>query len=235
MAGGKGTRLMPLTQNCPKPMIKVAGRPILERLILHLVGFGIRKVYISINYHGDMIQTYFGDGSFFGCSIEYLSEKEALGTGGALSLLPKQPNHPFIVMNGDLVTQVNIARLLEFHEQVKAEATIAGRTYQVELPYGIIETDEDRLVKLQEKPLIHYLINAGIYVFNPEVLSLVPNEQYFPIIRLFDVLLEKKAFVGVYVLNEEWIDVGRHHELQRANGIFINPCTGNAPDESEGG
>lgn len=220
MAGGKGTRLMPLTQNYPKPMIKVAGRPILERLILHLVGFGIRKIYLAINYHGEMIETYFGDGSSFGCSIEYLKEQEALGTGGALSLLPDPPTHPLIVMNGDLVTQVNIAGLLEFHEQVKAEATITGRAYQTEIPYGVIEKDENRLRQLHEKPLFHYLINAGIYVVNPEVLSLIPNRQYFPMTHLFDALLEKKSLVGVYVLNEEWIDVGMHNELQRANGIF---------------
>ncbi|HBF36363.1 MAG TPA: alcohol dehydrogenase [Firmicutes bacterium] len=220
MAGGKGTRLMPLTQNYPKPMIKVAGRPILERLILHLVGFGIQKIYISINYCGEIIEGYFGNGSALGCSIEYLKENEALGTGGALSLLPECPKHPFIVMNGDLVTQANINGLLEFHQRIKAAATITSRTYQMEIPYGIIETAENRLVQLQEKPLIHYLINAGIYVFNPKVISLVPRNQYFPITRLFEALLEKKDIVGVYVLNEEWIDVGIHQELQRANGII---------------
>jgi dTDP-glucose pyrophosphorylase len=220
MAGGKGTRLMPLTQNCPKPMIKVAGRPILERLILHLVGFGIRKIYIAINYHGKIIENYFGDGASFGCSIEYLKENMALGTGGALSLLPEQPKHSIIVMNGDLVTQVNITRLLEFHLREKVVATITGRTYQIELPYGVLETDENRLVQLQEKPLLHYLINAGIYILNPEVLSFIPHQQYFPIIHLFDLLLEKKAMIGVHILNEEWIDVGRYDELQHANGIF---------------
>ncbi|HBE77706.1 MAG TPA: alcohol dehydrogenase [Firmicutes bacterium] len=220
MAGGKGTRLLPLTQNCPKPMIKVAGRPILERLILHLVGFGITKIYIAIHYHGEMIESYFGDGSAFGCTIEYLREKEMLGTGGALSLLSEQLQHPFIVMNGDLVTQVNIADLLEFHNQMKVAATITGRTYQLEIPYGIIETVAQKLVDLQEKPLVHYLINAGIYVFNPEILSLIPHDQYFTIIRLFEIMLEKKISVGVYAINEEWIDIGMHHELQRANGIW---------------
>ncbi|HEX3044582.1 MAG TPA: nucleotidyltransferase family protein [Bacillota bacterium] len=220
MAGGKGTRLLPLTENCPKPMIKVVGRPILERLILHLAGCGIRKIYIAINYYGDVIEAYFGDGSTYGCSIEYLKEKEALGTGGALSLLPERPQHPFIVMNGDLVTQVNIAKLLEFHTQMKAKATITGRTYQIELPFGVIETDDNKLLKLQEKPLIHYLINTGIYVLNPGVLPLIPRRKYFPITRLFEILIEKKLPVGVYVINEEWIDVGRHNDLQQANGIF---------------
>jgi dTDP-glucose pyrophosphorylase len=220
MAGGKGTRLLPLTKDCPKPLIKVAGRPILERLVLHLVGYGIRKIYLAINYLGEMIESYFGDGASLGCSIEYIREKEALGTGGSLALLPERPRDPFIVMNGDLVTQVNLARLLEFHGEAKASATIAARTYQVEIPYGVIEKDQNRLVQIHEKPLIHYLINAGIYVLNPEVPAYVPKGQYFPIIGLFDRLLEAKKLIGAYVLNEDWIDIGVHNELQRANGIF---------------
>jgi NDP-sugar pyrophosphorylase family protein len=220
MAGGKGTRLRPLTENCPKPMIPVAGRPILERVILHLVGYGIRKIYLSINYLGDMIEQYFGDGSAFGCSIQYLREEKFLGTGGPLSLLPEQPKYPFIVMNGDQVTQVNIARLLEFHEKEKVEATIAIRPYQVEIPFGVIRKNGNRLVEIQEKPASNHLISVGMYVLNPSVLTFVPKNEEFPITDLFDVLLERNIPVGVHFVEEEWIDVGRLEDLKKANGLL---------------
>ena len=219
MAGGKGIRLRPLTEYCPKPMIPVAGRPILERLVLQLVGHGIQQIYISINYLGNMIEEHFGDGSSFGCTIEYLREKEALGTGGSLALLPERLEHPLIVMNGDLVTQVNITKLLDFHEQEHVEATIVSRPYQVEIPFGVITKEGNRLVQIQEKPPANYLINAGVYVLNPVVLKLIPRDREFPITNLFDLLLKKKSLVGVYMLQEEWIDIGRHDELHKANGI----------------
>jgi dTDP-glucose pyrophosphorylase len=219
MAGGKGIRLRPLTENCPKPMIKVAGRPILERVVLHLVGYGIRQIYISVNYLGDMIEEYFGDGSQFGCEIKYLHEEKPLGTGGALTLLEKLPQYPFIVMNGDLITQVNIGRLLDFHSEEGNEATIAVRPYRVDIPFGVITNDNSRLVSMQEKPSAHYLINSGIYVFNPSVISYIPPNVEYPITSLFDILIDQKKPVSVYMLEEEWIDVGRHEELNEANGL----------------
>jgi dTDP-glucose pyrophosphorylase len=220
MAGGKGIRLRPLTENCPKPMIRVAGRPILERVILHLVGYGIREIYLSINYLGDMIEQYFGDGASFGCSIKYLREKKSLGTGGPLSLLSEQPNYPLIVMNGDQVTQVDIAKLLDFHEQEKVEATIAVKPYQVEIPFGVVRHNGGRLVELQEKPTADYLINTGIYVLNPGVLPLIPKNEEFPITGLFDLMLDRKMQVGVHCIEEEWIDVGRHDDLRKAKGVL---------------
>lgn len=219
MAGGKGKRLLPLTENCPKPMIKVAGRPILERVILHLIGYGIKSIYLSINYLGDMIERYFGDGSQFGCSIKYLHEERPLGTGGALSLIDEMIENPFIVMNGDLVTQVNFARLLEFHSSEGSEATIAVRPYEINIPYGVIINDDSQLVEIQEKPSMHFLINSGIYVLNPSTLKLIPRNEEYPITLLFNKLLKMGEKVGVYVSDEEWIDVGRHDELRRANGL----------------
>ena len=127
MAGGKGTRLRPITENLPKPMVKVAGRPILERLVLHLVGFGIKRVFLSVNYLGHIIESHFGDGSKFGCRIDYLREQEEMGTGGALSLLPEKPTSPILILNGDLVTQVNVHKLLEFHREGGYVATLAVR------------------------------------------------------------------------------------------------------------
>ena len=220
MAGGRGIRLRPLTDNCPKPMIPVAGRPILERLILHLVGHGIKQIYLSINYLGNMIEGHFGDGSSFGCSIKYLREEKPLGTGGALALLPEIPKHPIIVMNGDQVSQVNISRFLSFHKQEKVEATIAIRPYQVEIPFGVIQMKGNRLIELEEKPTVNCLINTGIYILNPSVLSHIPENKEFPITELFDILLKRKMPVGVHYVEEDWTDIGRHDDLEKARGII---------------
>jgi dTDP-glucose pyrophosphorylase len=217
MAGGEGRRLRPLTDRLPKPMVPVAGRPILERIVLHLVGYGIKRIHISVNYMADVIMEHFGDGARFGCAITYLHESVPLGTGGALSLLPAPPAHPLLVMNGDLVTQVDLSRLLRYHEQQGACATLAARHYQVEIPFGVVTQRDDQLVELAEKPSPHYLINAGIYVLNPDVLPLVPAGAFFPITALFERLLAQKRRVAVYSIEEDWIDVGRREELRRAN------------------
>jgi NDP-sugar pyrophosphorylase family protein len=218
MAGGEGRRLRPLTDRVPKPMVQVAGRPILERIVLHLVGYGIKRIHISVNYLADVITEYFGDGSRFGCSITYLRESSPLGTGGPLSLLSEQPQHPLIVMNGDLVTQVDVSRLLQFHAREQAIATLAARHHQIEIPFGVVNQHENRLLALVEKPSPHYLINAGIYVFDPGVLPLVPARTFFPITALFEELLARKQRVAVYSIEEDWIDVGRRDELDRARG-----------------
>ena len=216
MAGGEGRRLRPLTDRLPKPMVPVAGRPILERIVLHLVGYGIKRIYISVNYMAEVITEHFGDGARFGCAITYLRESAPLGTGGPLSLLPEPPAHPLLVMNGDLVTQVDVSRLLQFHERQGACATLAARHYQVEIPFGVVTERDDRLVELVEKPTPHYLINAGIYVLDPDVLPLVPAGAFFPITTLFEKLLAHKRRVAVYSIEEDWIDVGRREELCRA-------------------
>jgi dTDP-glucose pyrophosphorylase/CBS domain-containing protein len=218
MAGGEGRRLRPLTDRVPKPMVPVAGRPILERLVLQLVGYGIKRIYISVNYLAEVITEYFGDGSRLGCSIAYLRESSPLGTGGPLSLLRERPQHALVVMNGDLVTQVDVARLLQFHYREKAVATLAARHHQIEIPFGVVSQRDNRLLELTEKPSPHYLVNAGIYVLEPEVLPLVPADTFFPITSLFDALLARKQRVAVYAIEEDWIDVGRREELHRARG-----------------
>ncbi len=218
MAGGQGTRLRPLTERCPKPMISVAGRPILERIVLHLVGHGIRKIFISVNYLAEIIESHFGDGAGFHCEIEYLRESEPRGTGGALAFLPGPLSHPVVVLNGDQITQVDFSSLLEFHRNERADATIAARSYQVEIPFGVLRAENRRLVELTEKPSAHFLINSGIYVLDPSVLPLVPRNRNFPITELFSVLLEKNRKVAVHYFDEEWIDVGRHEDLRKADG-----------------
>lgn len=218
MAGGQGTRLRPLTEQLPKPMVAVAGRPILERIVLHLVGYGIKRIYISVNYRANVITRHFGDGSRFGCAIEYLRENKPLGTGGALSLLPRHQQHPLLVMNGDLVTQVDVSRLLQFHSRKKAAATLAARYHQVEIPFGVVTQRDNLLLKLVEKPSTQHLINAGIYVIEPRVLRHVPARTFYPITTLFEALAARRQRVAVYPIEEDWIDVGRRDELDRARG-----------------
>lgn len=221
MAGGRGERLRPLTDHIPKPMVPVAGRPILERIVLHLVGFGIRRVFISVNYRADMIEDYFGDGSAFGCRIEYLREEKALGTGGSLSLLQQSPKHPLLVFNGDLLTQVDIGRLLAFHAAKQHKVTIAVHEYTHTVPYGVVRIDEDRILSIEEKPTHCWPTNAGIYVLDPELLKRVPRDTVFPITALVQTCLEQHESVGAFRIEEEWFDVGQHQDLRRARGLRV--------------
>lgn len=218
MAGGEGRRLRPLTDSRPKPMVEVAGRPILERIVLHLVGYGIRHIFISVNYLADTIRQHFGAGERFGCRIEYLQEERALGSGGALSLLPRRLDHPLLVMNGDLVSQFDVSRMLDHHRQERAAATLAARHHQVDVPFGVLEVRDGRLERLTEKPSAHFQINAGIYVLEPEVLELIPSDRFYPMTNLFERLLTEGRKVAVYPIEEDWIDVGRRDDLSRANG-----------------
>ena len=218
MAGGQGMRLRPLTEHVPKPMLTVAGRPILERLVLHLVSHGIRDIHISVNYLGDVIERHFGDGSRFGCQLSYLREREPLGTGGPLSLVPGPVTEPLLVLNGDLVTQADLGRVLEFHEQGEFRATMCLRPHRVDVPFGVADVDGDRLVGLREKPSHHYLVNAGIYVISPQLLEWIPRDTAYPITRLFERCLDEGLPTGAHVLTDEWLDVGQHETLQRARG-----------------
>lgn len=215
MAGGKGTRLRPITENLPKPMIRVAGRPILERLVLHLVGFGIKRIFISINYLGHMIEGHFGDGSKFGCRIDYLREQQEMGTGGALALLPERPAEPFLVMNGDLVTQFNVEKLLDFHERGGYAATLAVRRYFHQVPFGCLDVVEQQIKRIEEKPMLQQLVNAGTYVLSPHILGYIPK-SFFPITNLFEQCLQRNEPLGAWELEEDWLDVGQKEQLRQA-------------------
>lgn len=218
LAGGRGTRLHPITATLPKPMVTVAGRPILERLVLHLMSCGIRRFTLSVNYLAHVIEEHFGDGSQFGCEIEYLKEVDPLGTGGPISLLQPRPSIPLLVLNGDLVTQCDVGRLLDFHAEGKYAATLGVRPFTVEVPFGVAVVEGDRLVGLREKPTERMLINAGIYVLSPEAIGLAPSRGDYPITELFERCLEEKLPVGAHFLQEDWLDVGRPEELRRARG-----------------
>ena len=219
-AGGKGTRLAPLTENTPKPMLAVAGRPILERIVHHIVSFGIQRLFLCINFLGDQVKDHFGDGARFGCRIEYLEESpdDPLGTGGGLSLLPERPTHSTLVMNGDLVTQVEVGRMLEFHDRHDNYATIGIRRYIHRIPFGCVTVRDGRVVELEEKPQLCRSISAGVYVLSPEAVAEVPR-RFFPITELFSTGLSGGKPVGGFMIEDEWTHVGYVDELEKANGI----------------
>ena len=216
MAGGQGRRLRPLTERVPKPMLRVAGRPIVERIVLHLVGFGIKRIFVSVGYLGDVIEEHFGDGSGFGCRIEYLREDRPLGTAGALGLLPEMPAHPVVLMNGDLVTGADVGDLLDFHVHGGYSATIGIRRYLHTVPFGCIERDGDRVLHVEEKPTISREVNSGIYVLNPSTIDLVPRGEPSTMPGLIDRLLLDDQPVGAFEIEDDWIDVGQREQLDRA-------------------
>lgn len=217
MAGGRGERLRPLTDTIPKPMLCVAGRPILERIVLHLVSYGIREIYLSVNYLSEVIRQHFGDGAAFGCVIRYLQEDRPLHTGGALSLLPGLPRDPLIVMNGDLITQVDVGMMIDFHRQREFMITVGTDEYTHTVPFGCLEvTDDNRITRLEEKPVLNRLVNAGVYVLSPQVLGRVPCNQAFPITALIEQAIALGESVGAFRIAGEWLDVGRHDQLAQA-------------------
>jgi dTDP-glucose pyrophosphorylase len=218
MAGGRGTRLAPLTDQIPKPMLRVAGRPILERIVLHLVSQGVRRIFIAINYLGHVIREHFEDGARFGAQIEYLTESKPLGTGGALSLLPEQPTAPVLVMNGDLVTQADLGALLAFHESTEPAATVAVRKYFHTVPFGCVEVEGDRLVRLDEKPTLTRLVNTGIYVLSPALIRDLPRDQPTTIPDILGNAMNRGDVVRALEIDDEWMDVGQHHQLNQARG-----------------
>lgn len=217
MAGGKGTRLGELTQDTPKPMLKVAGRPILERIVLHLVGAGIRKIFIAVNHLSHVIEDHFGDGSNFGCNIQYIREESPLGSGGALALLEETPTSPLIVMNGDLVTDFRVRRMLQYHQNGKYLATMGLNHYNHRVPFGCAELKDGAVSNLKEKPLLSELINCGIYTLSPELLQRVKPE-FFPITELFENCLKNDEPIGGYIIEEDWVDIGMPEELRHAQG-----------------
>ncbi len=218
MAGGRGERLRPLTDTIPKPMVNVAGRPILERIILHLVGFGIRRIFLSVNYLSHMIEDHFGDGSAHGCSIEYLRETRPLGTGGSLSLLPAKPEDPLLVLNGDLVTQFDVGSMFAHHAEGNYAATVGVYEYVHDIPYAVIDAVDGRLTRITEKPTMRWLANGGIYMIEPALLDRIPRDTAYSLPDLIGACLDRGESVGAFHIDDDWLDVGRHNELRRARG-----------------
>ena len=218
MAGGFGKRLSPLTDNTPKPLLKVGSKPILETIIEQFARYGFHSFFISVHYKADMLKDYFGNGEKWGINIQYVHEKEPLGTAGSIGLLPGFiPDLPLIVMNGDLLTKVNFERLLEFHGDSGGSATMCVREYDFEVPYGIIESDENRVRRIVEKPVHSFFVNAGIYIISPELARSIDGSDYLDMPSFLNSKLDDGEQVNVYPIHEYWVDIGRMDEYQLAH------------------
>lgn len=216
MAGGFGKRLSPLTDTVPKPLLQVDGIPILEHIIRRFKELGFYKFSISVNYKADMIIQYFGDGSRMGIDIEYLHEDKPLGTCGALSLLKEKPKEPFFVMNGDLLTRANFSTILEYHTGQNSFATMCVREHHFEVPYGVVKSEGNRIVSIEEKPKEVTFINAGIYVLSPEALDHIDSNNYLDMPTLFMNMKKKDLPVLSCILRDYWLDIGRIEDFHRA-------------------
>lgn len=220
MAGGLGQRLEPLTENCPKPLLKVGDKPLLETILESFVEQGFRNFYISVNYKAEIIKKHFGDGSRWAVDIKYLQEGKSLGTAGALGLLPAKPELPLILMNGDILTKMNFGKLLDFHNKNMAEATICVKEYNNQIPFGVVTVKKNRLRKIEEKPKRHFFISGGIYVFNPGVLDNVSPGSVLDIPVLLRTLIAQEKTVAAFPIREYWIDIGQFDDYQKANNDF---------------
>ncbi len=221
MAGGLGTRLRPLTDNCPKSMLVLNGRPILEYIVKHLASQGVTDLTICLNYLGDQIEGHFGDGSDFGVQIQYVHEQKRMGTGGALSLIDHVLSDPFLCINGDVLTDLSIQDVLETHRTNHWAATMVVRDYQHQVPYGVIKYDDSgSYSRTDEKPTLKFPINAGIYILSRSARDQIPRDQFFDLPSLFDTLNSQGQSVGTYQANCQWIDIGTHKEWERAQILF---------------
>lgn len=220
LAGGMGNRLRPLTENTPKPLLKVGSKPLLETILETLISFNFRKFFISVNFKAEMVKAHFGNGSEWGCSIDYLEETTKLGTAGPLSLIPERQNSPLIVMNGDLLTKVNFSSLLEFHRQSGSDATMCVREYDFNVPYGVVDINGTSISSIEEKPVYNFFVNAGIYVIEAPVLEIIPKNKYFDMTDLFKILIESKYKTNAFPIQEYWMDIGKIDDFEKANGDF---------------
>jgi dTDP-glucose pyrophosphorylase/sulfur carrier protein ThiS len=218
MAGGKGTRLMPFTENCPKPMVDVAGKPMLEHIIERGKLEGFCHFVLTIHYLGHMIEDYFGDGSNLEVSIKYVREKTPLGTAGALALLSPKPETPFVVTNGDVITDIRYGELLDFHNRCEATATMAVRIHEWQHPFGVVQTEGIDIIGFDEKPIARSHINAGVYALSPDALIVLEGEAVTcDMPTLFGRLKAKEKRTVAYPMHEPWLDVGRPIDLVQAS------------------
>ncbi len=215
MAGGKGSRLRPLTKNIPKPMLKVGKKPILQIIIEQFKSYGFKNFILCVNYKSKIIKKYFSDGSKYGVNIEYINEKKRMGTAGGLSLFKKKPNEPFFVINGDLLTNLDFSKILDFHNEQKSQATMCTKEFNIESPYGEVKLSEENIVILEEKPIHKIFVNAGVYILDPKCLDLVPN-KYYDMPSLFNKIIKNNKRTISFPLGEYWLDIGRTGDYKKA-------------------
>lgn len=221
MAGGFGVRLKPLTDNCPKPLLKVGSKPILETVLLRFIESGFHDFYISTHYLPEMVQEHFGDGTKWGVSINYIHEEQPLGTGGALGLLPKTlPDLPVIIMNGDILTKINFEDLLTFHNKNNANATMCVREYEYQVPFGVIENEGNNIKSIKEKPVQRFHVNAGIYVVCRKIIEGVMENEIIDMPSLFEKHLDKNILM--FPFHDYWLDIGRMDDFKKAQADILS-------------
>jgi dTDP-glucose pyrophosphorylase len=220
MVGGLGSRLRPLTEDTPKPMLNVGNKPILQTIVEKFAIYGFVNIVMCVNYKSHVIQDHFGDGSAFGVNIEYILEDQRMGTAGALSLLSSAPNEPFFVMNGDLLTNVNFENLFDYHITNNSVATMCVREYDFQVPYGVVNIDGHNIKSIVEKPVHKFFVSAGIYMLSPEVLKLIPENEFYDMPTLFEVLITQNKKTISFPIREYWLDIGRIEEYERANNEY---------------
>ncbi|MDC3234532.1 nucleotidyltransferase family protein [Candidatus Puniceispirillum sp.] len=221
MAGGKGTRLRPHTENCPKPMLLVGGKPMLQHIIERARDEGFSEFLLSVNYLAHMIEDYFGDGSALDVNIGYIHEESPLGTAGSLSMIKKLVDEPFVVTNGDVITDIRYSDLLEFHKRQESVATMAVRMQEWQHPFGVVKMDGLNIVGFQEKPVAHLYINAGVYALSLAALQELNHGEFCDMPNLFERLQARSYKAIAYPMHEPWLDVGRPADLDQANHVRI--------------
>ncbi len=223
MAGGLGKRLSPLTDDCPKPMLKVGDKPILEHIVRGFIDCGFNRFSMILHYRGEMIVDYFGDGARFGegVEIDYFHEEAPLGTAGALALVKERLDESFFVMNADLLTKINFRQLLHFHQEQAAAATMCVHKQSTQIPFGVVNLDGHIIRGIEEKPITEYFVNAGVYVMEPEVLEHIGRHENLDMPDLFNRLIASKSKTAAFPVREEWLDVGRMEDFKRAQSLYV--------------
>jgi dTDP-glucose pyrophosphorylase len=217
MAGGAGERLQPLTNNTPKPLLKIGKKPILENILDQFIAAGFHNFYISVYYRADMVKKYFGDGKDWGVTINYIHEGKALGTAGSLGLLPSDlPKLPILMMNGDILTKIDFEQLLNFHLKEGGDATMCVREYDFKVPYGVIEENNGHVTSIEEKPVHKFFINAGIYALSPSILDMVNGIDYLDMPQLLEKKIEESGQINMFPVYEYWLDIGQIEQFNKA-------------------
>ncbi len=218
MAGGEGKRLRPLTDKTPKPLLKVGEKPIIEYNIDRLINFGIKKINLSINYLGEQLEDYFGDGTQKDVDIRYVKEEKPLGTIGSVLLVPDFENEDIIVMNSDLLTNIDFSDFFKTYQDSNADMAVATTSYHVDVPYAVLEIGENgaEVKSLKEKPRYTYYSNAGIYIMNKKLLRMIPHDEFYDITDLMEKVLEMNLKLITYPINGYWLDIGKHEDYKKA-------------------
>jgi dTDP-glucose pyrophosphorylase len=221
LAGGFGTRLRPLTDDCPKPLLEIGGKPILETILENFIKAGFRNFYIAVHYRAQQIKDYFGNGERWAVTIHYIEEQEPMGTAGAIGLLPDDlPDVPLIVMNGDILTQIDFSRLLAYHNEQQAIATLCVRQYEYQIPYGVVNLDQHRVIGIEEKPLQYCLTNAGIYVLDHSLIKSIARQKKLDMPSLLNLQVAEGEPVAMFPIQDYWLDIGLEADFLRAQGDF---------------